>query len=301
MSSRIARLTLFPFLAALALSGSGAAAASYDVRAPAAAASPLAVPVRVGTYNIQSNRTLDQFEAGVDELEQRVDVAGLQEIGSNEKSRYLRDSLTWGYYRPVELQQNPIIWDRSDFRLDEGKGYLLARGRDVGDENPVAGRIRDDSYATVVHLVHLQTGQVISVINVHLLSGAVKGGRAWPGRPRMFALYRAQVRALVRVYRAEVADGQVDRVFVLGDLNVGYKADRKWHKRRLPYRRLTRQGLVSMWHDHDVERGGTHNDAYIDQVWTTEPVVKGGAEVAYDIRESDHSPAIATYLFDPLS
>ncbi len=300
MLPRTARLASFLLVVALIPSGSAAASTPYDVPA-STARSPFAVDVRLGTYNIQSNRTLDQFEAGVDELEQRVDVAGLQEIGSNEKSRYLRDALTWGYFRPVELQQNPIIWDRSNFSLDEGTGYLLARGRDVGDENPVAGRYRDDAYATVVHLTHLQTGQVISVINVHLLSGAVKGGRAWPGRPLMFALYCAQVAGLVRVYRAELADAQVDRVFVLGDFNVGYKADRKWHKRRLPFRRLTNLGLVSMWRDHDVEHGGTHNDAYIDQVWTTGPVVKGGAQVAYDIQESDHSPAIATYVFDPSS
>ncbi|MCW2791896.1 MAG: hypothetical protein JWO76_994, partial [Nocardioides sp.] len=99
------------------LSASPAAAASGSVCKPAKESPE--VPICVGTYNIQSRTSLDEFEVAADEFKQRVDVGGLQEIGANVKNKYLLSDWTWGYYRPEELQQNPVIWDTKVFDLVE--------------------------------------------------------------------------------------------------------------------------------------------------------------------------------------
>jgi endonuclease/exonuclease/phosphatase family metal-dependent hydrolase len=249
------------------------------------------VPVCIGTYNIRSNTSLAEFEQAADSFKERVDVGGLQEIGANVKNKYLLSDWTWGYYRPEELQQNPVIWDTKVFDLVDAHGYLLAKGRDVHGEKPSNTDFRKDSYATVVRLQHIVSGQQISVINVHLVSGAVKAGLPWPDRPLLYQLYTEQVANLVKLQAIEREAS--DQVFVLGDFNVGYKADRKQHLAVLPYKQLTKRGLISMWRDYDVDHGGTHEDAYIDQVWSTEAVDK--AEVATDIKHGDHLPVIATY------
>lgn len=288
-------LTLISGLATLLLTTAPASAADGSVCQPVRVS--LEVPVCVGTYNIQSNTSLAGFEEAVDAFKQRVDVTGLQEIGANVKNKYLLSDATWGYYRPEQLQQNPVIWDTQVFDLVAAHGVLLAKGRDVQGEKPSNTDFRKDSYATVVRLRHLLTGQQISVINVHLVSGAVKAGLPWPDRPLLFKLYTEQVASLVRLQAIE-RDAS-DQVFVLGDFNVGYKADRKRHRVRLPFRQLTSRGLISMWRDYDVDHGGTHSDAYIDQVWSTEAV--DGAEVETDIVHGDHLPVIATYGLPMLS
>ncbi len=291
-----AHLLVLALMAALVASTAAPVPAeAREVAGPHTAASAWDVPVRVGTYNIRAGTSYDDFTAGADEFKQRVDVAGLQEIGRNDKNRYLLADWTWGYYRPEELQQNPVIWDTSVFRMIDARGALLAKGREVGDEKPSGNEVRKDSYATVVRLQHLLTGELVSIINVHLVSGAVRGGLPWPDRPLLFAMYKEQVASLAEVEETESSWG---RVFVVGDFNAGYKADRKQHLKRLPYATLTRLGRVSMWRDYDVEHGGTHRDAYIDQVWSAEPV--DDAEVAYDIKHSDHYPAIATYSLSVL-
>jgi endonuclease/exonuclease/phosphatase family metal-dependent hydrolase len=255
----------------------------------------LSVPLRVGSYNIRAGETQAEFERGVEELRPLVDVAGLQEIAQRSKILYLQDSATWGTYSAPQLTQNPVLWDRTRLTFVDGRGALLAEGRSVGDEKPGAGDYRKDSYATVVRLRHRATGQPLVVINVHLLSGAISGGRPRADRPRMVEMYRDQVRSLDALAGAESSWGTV---LVLGDFNVGYAADARWQRRNLPYVRLTGRGLVAMWRDCGTDGKGTHGPQYIDQVWTDRPAVT--CEVEYDIEHSDHYPVVGTYALDVL-
>lgn len=249
----------------------------------------------VGTYNIRAGVSLPDFKDAITAFKNSgVEVAGLQEIGSNDRNKFLLADHTWGYYRPPALQQNPVIWDRDAFDVIGAGGYMIAEARDLHGEHG-GDEAKDDSWATVVRLVDRETGLKASFINVHLVRGAIKGGRPVASKPNLVNLYYDQVAGLVEAIRAETKRTDTDRVFVLGDFNVGYEADVKWHLKRLPYKKLSGLGLTAMWKDSPLldKPYGTHHDALIDQVWSV-----GGSDdeqILRNIQQSDHSPALATY------
>lgn len=266
---------------------------------PMAAAAPdETTVVDIGTYNFRADRGLSQFQAAVDELKTRVDVAGLQEIADKSKNEHLLADEAWGYFRPPELRQNPVIWDTEVFALLETPGgNRIAQGREI--ESKTGGyEYKDDSYATVVRLEHLDSGAPVTIINVHLLSGASRVGLPYPGRPDRFAFLTDQVRGTVRLIKREQ---ELDaEVFVLGDFNVGFQPDARERHPKLPYRKYARLGFVSMWDGGELGLKGTFDNAYLDQVWSTVAPVK--REVAHDITGSDHYPAVARYsLVDAVS
>ncbi|MGZ8745235.1 MAG: hypothetical protein ACXWXO_20150 [Nocardioides sp.] len=250
----------------------------------------------VGSYNIRADRNLRTFRKAVNAIQRQVEVVGIQEVGgpaARRKSRSLAREKSWGYYRPPKLGQNPVIWRRSTFERVHARGHLLAKGRRIGNENPGTDRRRKTAYATVVRLRHRATNQRISVINVHLVAGAVKAAKKWPGRPRLYEMYVEEVRHLGEVARAEQDWG---RGLVTGDFNVGFAADLERHHRRLPYATFKRIGMVSMWAGRTDQEGGTRQYGLVDQVWSTNRAVAG--RVARGIRYSDHFPAIAAYRLD---
>lgn len=288
--SLAAALTVVPFSTATATATAAAAAGDAD---PA----PEPIELRVGTFNIRSGVSLSGFLSAADAFKPQVDVAGLQEIGANAKNKRLIADRDWGYYRPPALQQNPVIWRRDLFDFDSARGFLLAKAMNIGNEHGGGKDAKRASWATIVRLVHRDSGQRISVINLHLVHGAVKAGRPWPGRPKLYKLYRTQVNGAVRAVRSERrrAD-RSDRIFLLGDFNVGYEADAKRRLKALPLRKFRRAGLTSMWQgspDLDLPYG-THNDALIDQVFAEGR--PQSTRIANEITESDHFPALASYL-----
>jgi exonuclease III len=259
-----------------------------------AAAADTAVPVRVGSYNIRSAVGLNDFTRAFSAFRPRIDVAGLQEIGLNAKNTYLKSQSGWGYYRPPQLQQNPVVWDTGVFTEVGAYGIKLADAADLGREKSGHDEFHKADFATVVHLRHRATGQLVSVVNVHLLSGAMSAGRPRPDRPLRVAFYKEQVRNLATALEDEKRFGQV---FVLGDFNIGYAADARWQRRGLPYKRLTRHGLQAMWRTCGTDGRGTHGPQYIDQVWSQQPA--DSCDVAYDITQSDHYPVIGHYSLAP--
>lgn len=256
---------------------------------------PGIVPFDIGTYNIRADRGLKRFKNAVDAFKEKVQVAGLQEIAQKEKNDYLQSDEGWGYYRPAELRQNPVIWDTSSFSFVDApdSGYRIATGREV-EAKDGGTEFKEATFATVVRLDHLLSGNQVSVINVHLLSGASRVGRPWPGRPRRFEMFTDQIAGMMRLVKAERELG--NEVFVLGDFNVGFQADQKVRDKRLPFKRFRRVGYRSMWQGGELAQKGTYENAYLDQVWSTE--VPERREVAYDIKQSDHYPAIARYNLD---
>ncbi|MGZ8743797.1 MAG: endonuclease/exonuclease/phosphatase family protein [Nocardioides sp.] len=266
--------------------------------APPAAAGAVDQPLRIGTYNIRAGVGQGDFERAVSTFKPMADVIGLQEIGATDRGTYLASDSTWGYYRPPALQQNPILWNRALFDFAGAEGVVIADKRDLGGEHS-GDEEKGDSLATVVRLVQRSTGQQLSFINVHLVRGAVKGGLPAPGKPKLFGLYTDQVAGTVRVIRDEREES--DEVFVLGDFNAGYEADVKRKHKKLPYMKYTGTGkrpglgLRSMWQGSPLLKKsyGTHNDALIDQVWSTG---NSSAEaIVRTIKASDHVPAVATY------
>lgn len=272
-----------------------AAAGGLLLAVPAAQASPTdPTQLRIGTFNVISRASTDTFAAAVGQVKPAVDVLGLQEVGMNSKNWWLRSDETWGYYRPPALQQNPVIWDESQFDFVSGTGVLLSEATSVEGLTGYGEEPKTANWATVVRLRHLASGQVISFINVHLVAYAIRGGSFIPERPRAAALYRTQLRALVAAVAAEARTSSA--VYVLGDFNAGYREDIRTHRRNLPVRQLGAIGFHSMWERSDLlgRRLGTHdNGALIDQVWS--PTAALSTQIMTWVQGSDHRPAIATY------
>lgn len=282
-----------------------AASALVAISVPAASAGDASSPLqaqasgprlRVGTYNFFAYRPLNKFIPAMKRFKKHVDVAGLQEIGMTSRSKWLLKDHSWGYYRPPALQQNPIIWRRSAFDFVSAHGIKIAEGRRLGNENPGGKQSKQDSYATVVHLRHVASGQQISFINVHLMHGAIKRTAPYPGRPRTYRLYLDQLSGLVATVKAEKADtSNTGGVYVTGDFNISFRPDFADKKANLPYRSMRRVGLRSLWQHSWVlsHKRGTLGNGLFDEVWhTTRPV---SAEILHKIKGSDHVPAVATY------
>lgn len=248
--------------------------------------------LRAGTYNIRSGVSVGDFKSAIDTMKQRADLIGLQEIGLNDKNKYLKKDVDWGYYRPPAVQQNPVIWRRDLFDVLGTRGYLLTQGRDLnGELGPKPDE--DDNWATVVRLRERATGREFSYINVHFVHGALKGGKPAPGRPRTFALLVDQIKAAVGVVKAERAISP--QVFIGGDFNVSYKADLKTGDKRLPIKQFTKLAMTSMWKGSTYlsQERGTKGTALLDQIWTT--ATPSSVSIERDLKVSDHHPARADY------
>ena len=275
--------------------GLAVAAVVALVATPEATVAPMATAtVAIGSYNIRAGVSVGTFESAVRAVAANTDVAGIQEVNSHAKEDVLRSlgQSGWSYYRGKPGEQSPVIWNQSRFDLVSGRVAKIADGHYIGNELPKVSSV-NPMYATVVHLRDRATGANISVVNVHLLPGAVINGRATPGRPRLFAAYKEAVTNLGSLTRSERAFG---RVFVLGDFNVGWVADKKVRLARLPFATFWRQSMRSMWATERPTGGvGSHagSPALIDQVYSTARATN--ATVRSSIRYSDHFPVIATY------
>jgi hypothetical protein len=259
------------------------------------------VAARIGSYNIRVDRTLAQVREAVGAFKPKVDVAGLQEIGGHKKANILREDPEWGIYQAPHLLQIPIIWRLSAFEIIRGREYLLARGRRIEDGSGGL-KFKRTTYAAVARLRHVATGELISAVNVHLVPGAIMGGRRAPGRRRAYGYYTDQMTRLRSLTARERDLGYT--TYVVGDFNAGYAADERERVRALPFRRFRSLGFSSVWRGRELDPRGTHIDtscrpgvrycgAYIDGVWSDER--SADARVLTGIKMSDHYPVVATY------
>jgi endonuclease/exonuclease/phosphatase family metal-dependent hydrolase len=265
--------------------------ATYAAQAPADAGTTTSA-VRVATWNVQVKRSLDQFLGGVRPLLDRSDIVGLQEMDTRDKEAALSGFDGWAHYSVRPAFQQTILWRSDRFQLVSGRVVKISDPTYIGRE--LGGRTADQParYASVVRLLDTVTGHRVSVVNAHVIQGAVRGGRPWVGRPRLWSIFKQNMVNLAGIAVAEKRWGQV---FVLGDFNAGWVADRKHLLKRMPIRTFSRVSMWSMWRYSRPTNGlGTHNDALIDQVFSTlRPL---SCRVQFDLSGfSDHRPAIATY------
>jgi endonuclease/exonuclease/phosphatase family metal-dependent hydrolase len=257
-----------------------------------AARATATTPVVVGTYNIRAGVNLVAFKRAVREFRgSGVQVAGLQEIGSNDRNKWLQENHDWGYYRPPALQQNPIIWKRGPFDFLSARGYRIAKARDIG-----GGVVHRASWATVVRLRYRPNGEKLAFINVHLIHGAVFNGEPTPGQPALFDLFAEQVGGTVRAVRAErQRPDPADAIYVMGDFNAAYEADLRHRNPRLPLTRFGNIRMKSMWKNspYMTKSFGTFRTSLLDQVWAAQP--SAHEAILRRIGASDHWPALATY------
>lgn len=272
--------------AVVALAGPvGTASADVTVVGPTAT-------LRVGSYNIQANRSPEEFAAAVAKVLPGADVIGLQEVNGLDKATKLVQLAPagWFTYRPQGGGgQEPILWRSGRFDLLSHDVVRLTPRTYIGDEKPPE-TVQEEKYVTVVRLHDKVTGADQSFIDVHLVSGAVKGGTFRPGRPRLEALYLAQTTALAALVETE---SERAPTYVLGDFNSGYLADNRDRHAGLPVVTLGAVGLTSMWATGLPTKGGTRGSAFLDQVYAAAAPV--ATKVGYKITDSDHHPIWSTY------
>jgi hypothetical protein len=271
------------------------ASAGHEVRAVLTAKADRP-QLRIGSYNFMAGRPLRKFIRAMKRFKPYVDVAGLQEMGMTSRSKWLLKDPSWGYYRPPALQQNPIIWRRSAFDFVSAKGMKIADKRNLGTEHGAGSESKGNTYATVVHLRDIANGQQISFMNVHLVHGAIQRTDPYPGRPRTYRLYLAQVKGLIAAIKTERANpANTGGVYVTGDFNISYRPDAHDKKKNLPYASMRRIDMHSLWaHSWVLSRNrGSHGTCLYDEVWNTGRPVS--AKILRTIKGSDHYPVVATY------
>ena len=159
--------------------------------------------LRIGSYNIRIGASMDDFRAGVNFIMSVADVAGLQEAGGGNRREFLDGSRSWRIYHAPDLLQTPILWNPRVFELvnaHEEKISDAARIDSPGGTVPFKAQ-----YIPVVRLRQISTGYVFTMINVHLIHGAVNAGR--PATSRAPGVDRDQARALKGVVRDERSRG----------------------------------------------------------------------------------------------
>lgn len=265
-------------------------------QAPATADGTTTV-VRVATYNVEVRRSLGDFLAGVVPLLARSDIVGLQEMDSREKEAALTGLADqgWAHFTMRPAFQETVLWRSDRFTFVSGRTVKMSDATWIAGELPGQTSNQKARYFTVVRLIDNVTGRHVSVINAHLIQGATRGGRPWPGRPRVFGIWKKNLVNVAGTASTERAWGQV---FVTGDFNSGWVADHNHLRKRFPIRTFKRIGMRSMWAADRPNNGlGTHNDALIDQVFTSlRPI---SCRVAFDLAGySDHRPAVAAYATD---
>ncbi|MFC6344059.1 hypothetical protein ACFP8W_18915, partial [Nocardioides hankookensis] len=218
-----------------------------------------------------------------------VDVAGMQEVTSVAKRRYLLRGRWEAYGTTPGPDENPVIWDGTVFRKVGAQAVRIAGKQ---------GRL-PAAYATVVRLVHRASGERYSVLNVHLVYGAVANGRPVPGQAARYRYYVAEVRGLARVVALEQRRAGT-RVLVVGDFNDDHVGDREVRNANLPVVRLGARGLVSAWDSVEdlPEDGGTSTvgAGYIDNVWSEQDAL---SVRTLAVSGGQHHPVIATYDVAP--
>jgi endonuclease/exonuclease/phosphatase family metal-dependent hydrolase len=271
------------------------AAFSVALVATPTSSAAASVSMRVGSYNIRAGVSTATFQNAVQTVARISDVAGLQEVNSHAKEGVLSSLSNSGfaYYRPAQGtgEQNPVIWRADRFSKQSARSSRLAPSRYVGNET--AKHRTGAVYAAVVRLRDDVTGGDVTIINVHLVPGAVINGRPTRHKPRLFKAYRESVINLGRLVKAETANAPT---YVMGDFNVGWVADKRVHLTNLPYATFARQHKHSMWATQRPSGNrGSHvgSPALIDQVYSAQRAAS--ARVFYATKYSDHYPVVATY------
>lgn len=190
------------------------------------AAQAVASPIyRTFTLNIKHDLNRTKALADMKRALTLGDAGGLQEMSD----KVDRDSLirlctkqNWGWFMPLEGGVAiPIIWNRDRFRLIDGHTTKVH-----GPQNGVT----PSRYINVVRLREISTGKVFGYINTHVISGASRDAQL----SNMKRIPR--LRKHLQMLRAEILGlfSQTEHVFVSGDLNVNYLADRRRQNPGLP-------------------------------------------------------------------
>lgn len=264
---------------------------------PAPAYRPVAasesVPVRVASYNIHNNASYGAARAAVNRLVSKADVIGLQEFYSPLRLPIMLELAAqgWAFYKPLLTGADPVLYDTAVFELVSGKPVKLTGGIKV--EDPKANfrlTYSRPSYATVLRLRHRASGQLVTVVNAHLIARATKDGRPYRKVPLRVAAY---ARGMAAVASTVAREREAATVYAVGDWNIHYNFDARERVRAFPFRQFKRQGFQSIWRTKKPKLATINSTGVIDGVWAVSAPAR--AKVLRGFSESDHRPVVAKY------
>jgi exonuclease III len=264
--------------------------------APAAEQRLADTDIRIASYNVNYNVNLSVFGQAVGDLLPRVDIAALQEVNKRDKHALLQeyeDSGEWGYYNPPPLEgyQNAVLWRTDRFAELSTAHPRISPRWFIGDENPKVGRYQKEKFVAIVRLEDRLTQKKVTVIDVHLINGAIRGGKRRPGMRRTYNLLVHQIDQLKDIVKKEKPTS--DKLFVLGDYNIGWVLDKKVGKRKLVFETMKRIGMKANWATEHPKRRGTQGRALMDQIYSENKAL--AAKVFFGFKYSDHRPAYGLY------
>ena len=191
-----------------------------------AAAAPASPTYTTFTLNIKHDLSVAKARQDMRKaLTTLGDAGGFQEMSDLEDRQTLVKlctELDFGWYMPREGGVAiPIVWNRQRFRLIDGR-TIKVHGPEEG--------VTPSRYINVVRLREMATGKVFGFINTHTISGASFDAQATD----MHRIPR--LRKHLRMLRAQILSlfATTEHVFVSGDLNVNYLADRRRRVEGLP-------------------------------------------------------------------
>lgn len=235
----------------------------------------------------------------------RADVIVIQEAAAAERRDIYSNAIpdSWRMFRPAApggpaTTRNTILWDSDVFRkISDGSIQL-------GPESPGPPPA---CYINWVRLTHKESGQTITVGDVHFDAWACFGGRYGSGKtkPDNIARHKIQMKNLGPALETLKAKG--GPVFIGGDHNCNFRADSKIRAQGLPWQVYHSHKFRNIWEEvpppglGTIGRGGT----LFDQIWACDNgapnTVQGVWSKVLPGYYSDHRPVLATYRLKALS
>lgn len=248
--------------------------------APVAAAVPSA-PLRTFTLNVQFSLDAARARADIERGMSLGDVGGFQEMSEAEDRATLIEvaaARDYGYYMQGGGESIPIVWNRARFRLIEG--------RTIQTHGPVDGQ--PGRFINTVKLRELATGKVFGFINTHLIANSSRDAQLTD--MSKIPLLRNHLQLL----RAEILSlfNSTEFVFVSGDFNVNYLADRTRRNPGLPTDALG--DLVNFDMPLTGSRGPGSLLDYGLSVKNNGGLALASSGIVYDFN-SDHDAVVFTY------
>lgn len=249
--------------------------------------------LRAVTYNVFKHTPAPQVEADIHRLMADFDVITVQEFNTVGTVIIRRLPDTWGAVRLPTMKGTAILYRRAALTLDAGSARIVkdAKGGNMLKRLPGRRTILGDYHSLWANFTMTDTGAPVTIASVHTPAHSTIGGRlrafADAGlRGKMYAEDVAHVAATAKTY----AD-QGRFVFVGGDWNTDYRADRRDKDPNLPVARFTLAGLRSAYQSQ-LPKGGTFARSLYDGIFGN--LAADSTWVGQGFA-SDHHPAGATY------
>lgn len=200
---------------------------------------------------------------GIEDLRKLIsrddsDIITLQEMSNGNRREAIRKAFVdctaceWRAFMPNTRDQNenPILWNGTKFKL------LDSGGVQATNRQRVDGRDFRALYVNYVKLEVRATGNKILVLNNHLPAHVEASGRPRSGSADRMVLYKKNMEAIEQMIRQNQSSDTT--VFVTGDFNVHFTADKKAKSPDFPYKTLSTLNTFASYEYLGEPKGGTH-------------------------------------------